>query len=163
MQKLQALAADGARELVAEGVVASEIQTAFSLDLRYQGQSYTLNLPWQGVPATTSAFHAAHEQRYGHRLATGVELVTLRCGLQASPPRMHLPMLADTVSGAREATFGRLAGYSDPVPVWSRSRLCGGQTFAGPALVTETVATTWLPAGWCCRVDVQGNLLLERS
>ena len=162
MQKLQALAADGARELVAEGVAASEIQTAFSLDLRYQGQSYTLNLPWQGVPATTSAFHAAHEQRYGHRLATGVELVTLRCGLQASPPRMHLPMLADTVSGAREATFGRLAGYPDPVPVWARSRLCGGQTFAGPALVTETVATTWLPAGWCCRVDVQGNLLLER-
>jgi N-methylhydantoinase A len=162
MRKLQALAAVGTQELVAEGVDASDIQTALSLDLRYQGQSYTLNLPWQGVTATVAAFHAAHEQRYGHRLATSVELVTLRCGLQASPPRMHLPVLADSVAGAREPALARLAGYSDPVPVWSRSTLCGGQTFAGPALVTETVATTWLPAGWCCYVDGLGNMLLER-
>jgi hypothetical protein len=28
--------------------------------------------------------------------------------------------------------------------------------------VTETMATTWLPHGWSCKVDPVGNLLLER-
>jgi len=162
-RKLQALAAEGSRELVAEGIAASGIQTAFSLDLRYQGQSYTLNLPWQGMAATMSAFHAAHELRYGHRLEAAVELVNLRCGLQTGPPRMQLPALADSQTGRHEPELARLSGYGDPVPVWSRSHLYAGQVFAGPALVTETVATTWLPDGWRCRVDPVGNLLLTRD
>jgi N-methylhydantoinase A len=161
--KLQALAAVGTQELIADGVAAADIETDFSLDLRYQGQSYTLNLPWQGVAATSSAFHAAHEQRYGHRLAAAVELVNLRCGLQASPPPLHLPQLAECAAEQREPPRASLAGVSEPVPVWSRSALCAGQEFTGPALVTETVATTWLPAGWRCRVDPLGNLLLEND
>ena len=162
VHELQALAASGTQELIAEGVAADDIETVFSLDLRYQGQSYTLNLPWQGLAATAAAFHAAHQQRYGHRLAAAVELVNLRCGLRSSPPPMHLPLLADSVADSREPALARLAGYSAPVPVWPRTALCAGQVFSGPALVTETVATTWLPAGWCCRVDPVGNLLLER-
>ena len=146
---------------VAEGVAADDIETDFSLDLRYRGQSYTLNLPWQGLSATSSAFHAAHEQRYGHRLDAAVELVNLRCRLQSSPPQMQLPDVANRVTAAIEPPLASLAGYSEPVPLWSRSELYAGQTFAGPALVTETVATTWLPAGWHCRVDPVGNLLLE--
>jgi N-methylhydantoinase A len=162
-QKLQILAAGGTQELIAEGVAVADIETDFSLDLRYQGQSYTLNLPWQGLTATSSVFHTAHEQRYGHRLDVTVELVNLRCGLRASPPQMQLPLLADGVVESREPSLASLAGVGDPVPVWARSALCAGQVFAGPALVTETVATTWLPAGWCCRVDQLGNLLLQRD
>ena len=161
-QSLQALANSGTQELIAEGVDAADIETDFSLDLRYQGQSYTLNLPWQGLGVTAAAFHAVHEQRYGHRLAVAVELVNLRCRLQSSPPQMQLPAVANSVTVAIEPLLASLAGYREPVPVWSRNDLYDGQTFAGPALVTETVATTWLPAGWQCRVDPLGNLLLER-
>ncbi|MGB5718600.1 MAG: hydantoinase/oxoprolinase family protein, partial [Gammaproteobacteria bacterium] len=112
--------------------------------------------------ATSSAFHAAHEQRYGHRLAAAVELVNLRCGLRASPPPLHLPLLVERAAERQELPRASMAGVSETVPVWSRSILYAGQEFAGPALVTETVATTWLPAGWHCRVDPLGNLLLER-
>jgi N-methylhydantoinase A len=160
-QKLQVLAASGMQELVAEGVAAADVATDFSLDLRYQGQSYTLNLPWQGLDVTASAFHVVHEQRYGHRMDAAVELVNLRCRLQSSPPQMQLPEIAHHATVAIEPSLASLAGYSEPVPVWSRSDLYSGQVFAGPALVTETVATTWLPAGWDCRVDAVGNLLLE--
>jgi N-methylhydantoinase A len=161
-QKLRALAAAGTQELIAEGVAITEIETEFSLDLRYQGQSYTLNLPWQGVQATSAAFHAAHEQRYGHRMDATIELVNLRCGLHASPPQLQLPELVKREIGSDEPQYATLAGVRDPVPVRSRSDLYAGQSFVGPALVTETVATTWLPAGWRCRVDVLGNLLLDR-
>lgn len=161
-QKLQVLAASGAQELVAEGVAVADVETDFSLDLRYQGQSYTLNLPWQGLSVTASAFHAAHEQRYGHRLDAAVELVNLRCRLQSSPPQMQLPAVTNRAMAATEPPRVSLSGHGDPVPVWSRSELYAGQAFRGPALVTEMVATTWLPAGWRCCVDAVGNLLLER-
>jgi N-methylhydantoinase A len=162
-QKLHVLAASGTQELLAEGIAAADVATDFSLDLRYRGQSYTLNLPWQGLDVTASAFHVVHEQRYGHRLDAAVELVNLRCRLQSSPPQMQLPEIAHHVTVAIEPSLASLAGYSEPVPVWSRSDLYSGQVFKGPALVTETVATTWLPAGWHCRVDAVGNLLLEHS
>ncbi len=159
--ELQALAARGRAELEAEGVSAAAIKAAFSLDLRYQGQSYTLNLAWQGCAASRAAFEALHVQRYGHRLETPVELVTVRCGLHGTSLPVRLPRLANSHTGVpRHAS---VAGYSRPVPVHARAGLCAGQRFAGPALVTETVASTWLPGGWSCVVDAVGNLLLERD
>jgi hypothetical protein len=44
------------------GVVARED----SVDLRYRGQSYTLNLPWQGKAATAQGLYRAASARYGH-------------------------------------------------------------------------------------------------
>jgi N-methylhydantoinase A/oxoprolinase/acetone carboxylase beta subunit len=74
---------------------------------------------------------------------------------------VRLPELAAIRAGTPRHT--RVAGHARPVPVYARAELCAGQRFSGPALVTETVATTWLPAGWCCVVDAVGNLLLERG
>ena len=160
-EQLQALAKAGIEELLVEGIAAGDIETDFSLDLRYRGQSYTLNLPWQGIADTGAAFHAEHEQRYGHRLSTGIELVNLRCGLRSTPPNISLP----------EASAGKpvvpqqvvIAGQAGSIPVWPRAGLLAGQEIAGPALVTETVATTWLPEGWSCKIDRLGNLLLEHG
>ncbi len=162
-EQFEALASSGRDELIGEGVAAPGIVTEYSVDLRYQGQSYTLELPWQGRDDTVLAFHAAHERRYGHRLETAVELVNLRCSLRADPPPMQLPGLAACAGQAVPSMKVRLVGYDAPVPVWVRSTLCAGQVLAGPALVTETVATTWLPAGWLATVDAVGNLMLERQ
>ena len=159
--ELQALATHGRAELVAEGVGADTLEAAFSLDLRYQGQSYTLNLAWHGLAATRAAFEALHAQRYGHRLDTPVELVTVRCGLQGPALDVRLPGLAAGRVVAPRHT--RVAGHTRPVPVYAREALGAGYRFDGPALVTETVATTWLPAGWSCTVDAVRNLLLERE
>ena len=161
VQQLQTLAETGTSELLAEGVEETEIETGFSLDLRYRGQSYTLNLPWQDITATGAAFHAAHEQRYGHRLSTEVELVNLRCGLHSRPPDISLPAISGSASSNVEPRLVTVAGYDDTVSAWPRAAMHAGQVVNGPALVTETVATTWLPDGWSCTVDPAGNLLLE--
>ena len=87
----------------------------------------------------------------------------MRCGLRATPPQMQLPLLADSAVESQEPSLASLAGVGESVPVWPRSALVPGQEFTGPALVTETVATTWLPSGWRCRVDQLGNLLLQRD
>jgi N-methylhydantoinase A len=162
-QQLEKLAAAGRNAMQAEGVAAAEIQADFSLDLRYRGQSSTLTLAWQGATATEAAFHLAHEQRYGHRLNTPVELVNLRCNLQGAAPPVRLPELPSAQAVTVAPAHTRVHGCQDEVPVWPRTLLGAGTVFAGPALITETVATTWLPAGWHCQVDATGNLLLERD
>jgi N-methylhydantoinase A len=162
-QQLQTLAEAGRAELQAEGVASAEIHADFSLDLRYRGQSSTLTLSWQGITATEAAFHRAHAQRYGHRLDTLVELVNLRCNLQGAAPPVSLPELPPARQGAVAPGHATVYGCAGEVPVWPRAMLGAGAAFAGPALITETVATTWLPAGWQCRVDSTGNLLLERD
>jgi len=162
-QQLEALAEAGRAELQAEGVAVAEIHADFSLDLRYRGQSSTLTLAWAGIRATEAAFHRDHERRYGHRLNTPVELVNLRCNLRGAAPPISLPELPPAQSGAVAPGSTRISGCGDDVPVWPRTRLGAGTAFTGPAVITETVATTWLPAGWRCTVDARGNLLLERD
>ena len=161
-EEFHALAERGRQELVAEGIAEADIACDFSVDLRYQGQSHTLTLPWQGRERTEPAFHEAHERRYGHRLGTPVELVNIRASLHGQPPAITLPKLAAGSGGADRPRHARLSGYAAEVPVWRREGLQAGQRISGPALITETVATTYLPAGWHCRVDDTGNLRLER-
>jgi N-methylhydantoinase A len=161
-QELQALADWGRGELRAEGIAQGDIACDFSADLRYQGQTYTLTLPWQGVEPTCRAFHDEHERRYGHRLGIPVELVNLRAGLQGPTPDIRLPKLPARAGAAGTPPSARLAGYAGEMPVWRRERLPAGERITGPALITETVATTYLAAGWRCRVDDAGNLHLER-
>ncbi|ABI57984.1 5-oxoprolinase (ATP-hydrolyzing) [Alkalilimnicola ehrlichii MLHE-1] len=160
-QVLAALADSGRRALSAEGVAVAEQRTHPSLDLRYQGQAYTLNVAWSGVAATLEAFHRLHEQRYGHRLEEPVELVNVRQSVTGPRPVPPLPRLLPGEGGP--VALGRVHGVAGEVPVYDRARLGAGQVLRGPALVTEQVATTWLAPGWTARVDEYGNLLMERA
>ena len=108
-RQLQALAAAGRAELAREGVAPGQVTAQFTLDLRYPGQSHTLNLAWAGCAATAAAFHALHEQRYGHRMDLPVELVNLRCGLQGAPADIRLPPIEEKVSRTRHRDRRRLS------------------------------------------------------
>jgi N-methylhydantoinase A len=160
-EQLSVLADKGREELLAEGIRQQAIKTGFSLDLRYQGQSFTLTLPWQDLEQAPEAFHVAHEQRYGHRLSIPVELVNIRCNLYSQPPAITLPAVGVRTSDKNTPQYAQLAGYGDAVPVWSREHLYQEQVIVGPALITETVATTYLSADWNCRVDRVGNLFIS--
>ncbi len=154
------LAQQGEAALHAEGVAPDRLERRRTLDLRYRGQAYTLNVPWDGVVAAAlEAFHQAHQARFGHRLALPVELVNVRLGLFA-PSRP--PALADVpATPAGPIGSANLHGLADPAALWARERLAAGQVIGGPALITERVSTTYLAPGWRCRVDSVGNLVLD--
>jgi N-methylhydantoinase A len=158
--ELDALAEEGIAALAAEGVTREHIERIASLDLRYRGQAYTLNISWQGLARTHEAFHGAHRARFGHDLARPVELVNLRVGLHGPAPDIRLPPLPPRPEAAPS---GRAAlwGYAGPVEVYARDRLAAGQVLVGPVLVTETVATTYVAPGWRAAVDAVGNLVLD--
>lgn len=150
------LAEEGVQELLREGSSRTELQRNFSVDLRYQGQSYTLNLPWQGSRETTMAFHIYHEQRYGHRLDAPVELVYLRVGLEGSGLELDLRRTKRVEAQVEAVMHGA-------IPCYVREALAEGQIVPGSALITEEVSTTWIESGWCCVRDQVGNLLLSRD
>jgi N-methylhydantoinase A len=151
----------GLEALREEGFAPHDCEALASVDLRYAGQSYTLNLPWQGVLETTEDFHRAHLQRYGHRLDLPVELVNLRQWVRGPASALDLPGVPDTPMAE---PFGRcsVAGIGSPVAQFWRRDLAAGQRLQGPVLISEDVATSWIAPGWSLQVDGVGNLLLSR-
>jgi len=158
-QKLDELAAEGVAALVAEGVAIDSIKQRYSVDLRYRGQSYTLNVPWGTTTELTAAFENQHERRYGHRMSMPVELVNLRVALHGPAAAIQLTPSDKRCTGTAY-THGKMAGIHGEVPIYARENLITGQPLSGPALITERMATTWLAPSWVCRQDSVGNLLL---
>jgi N-methylhydantoinase A len=152
---------EGQRELLAEGVAPDGLQVVRSVDVRYQGQSYYLNVAWQDVAQTARAFHALHEQRYGHALDNPLEIVNVRVALfsEADKPVLRATDAAQ-VSSAQTIS---LYGIDVPAQLWQREHIAVAETLTGPALITETISTTYLAPGWQASKDAYGNLLLTRQ
>lgn len=147
-----------AQALGMEGIVLETCEQQASADLRYQGQSYTLNLPWEGAASTAAAFHDHHAERYGHSLDQPVELVTLRLAVRGRGSGFRLAEWPGDLP-VPEPAMCRMPG-GESIPLYQRKSLPAGFELAGPAIIAEQVATTWVAAGWRCRVDGYGNLLL---
>ncbi|MCG6941885.1 MAG: hydantoinase/oxoprolinase family protein [Thiohalocapsa sp.] len=163
---LTALAAEGGTALAAEGIDVADLARADSLDLRYRGQSYTLNVPWNGAAATADAFRALHIARYGHGLDLPVELVNLRVRLTLPARAPVLPVLEDAAADAATVSAPErvhIPGCAERVPVLRRGALSVGAELAGPAVILDDVSTTWLAPGWRARRERWGNLLLRRA
>lgn len=130
-----------------------------SLDLRYKGQGFELNVPFG--EKSLKLFHAEHKRRYGYsREGHPVEIVTVR--LRASIKADSVALHADRPkSGKAETTRATFAGSARLTSLIARSNLASARR--GPAIVTEYSATTVVPPGWTCAPDKQGNLVLRRS
>jgi N-methylhydantoinase A len=131
------------------------------VDVRYRGQSYELNVPWNdGDPAPF--FHAEHRKVYGYADAErAVEFVTIRVRARLAAPPLQLRSRS---SRQRAGSPGRRRIYVDgwrDVPVYRRGQV-PGKAAPGPALVTDYGSTTLVRAGWRLHVDRAGNLLLQR-
>lgn len=147
-------------ELLKEGIKRNALECDYSLDLRYRGQSNTLNIAWKGVDASETAFHALHAQRYGHRLDVPVEMLNLRVRVRAAATSLTLKRPKNI--GEKSSSRVEMPGHEMPVALIERSTLAPGDRVRGPALIVEEVSTTWLSDGWNCHVDLWGNLLLEQ-
>ena len=132
------------------------IQTIQTIDVRYQGQSHALNLPWRGLQNIEQAFHQKHKDSYGHELDIDIELVNLRVRVIEQRRSFVLPEWQPTEELISE--FTAMPGIEEPVAVINRAGLQAGQQITGPALVTETSSTTWLAKGWIAEVDRVGNM-----
>jgi N-methylhydantoinase A/oxoprolinase/acetone carboxylase beta subunit len=130
-------------------------------DLRYRGQSYELNVPWnKGDPAVL--FHREHEKIYGYaNPERDVEIVTIRVRARTT---LEKPKLVRSGSKPCKPEQRRIwiGGGWNKVDCWSRENLMD-RAKQGPALVLDYGSTTLVPPKWKFRVDRAGNLLLTES
>ena len=131
------------------------------LDLRYQGQSATLRVPWQDPSSAGQAFHGRHRERYGYALDMPVELVNVRLtATNTDTPELPLPRVDRTHPGSAIGKT-RLHEFAKEVPVFRRSDIALGQTLSGPVIVIEPQATQYIAPRWTALQQESGSLLLE--
>ncbi|MGA7793770.1 MAG: hydantoinase/oxoprolinase family protein [Candidatus Acidiferrales bacterium] len=155
---------EGRKQMRAEGFSGGSTQIHRSLDMRYSGQSYELNVPFNGD--FISAFHRAHEKRYGYfDRARACEVVNIRARFTGPTPKPALPKLKPGGPSAARALVSKsealFHGLRKLTPIYDRAKLRAGNRIPGPAIVTEYSATTLIPPEWSGHVDRNGNLILE--
>jgi N-methylhydantoinase A len=155
---------EGRKQMRAEGFSKDSIHSRRSLDLRYAGQSYELNVPFSRNFHV--AFHQAHEKRYGYfDPARAIEVVNIRVRFTGRTPKFNLSKVRPGGTNASSALVSKFQvmfrGRARRTSVYDRSRLHAGNVIPGPAIVTEYSATTLVPLDWSARVDLFGNLILE--
>ena len=161
--EFKALINQGCQALIEEGVEQNNIHIEQSLDVRYAGQSYTLNIPWQDIKRIEEDFSQAHHARYGHQLPLEVELVNLRVAVNGPQPELNIATEAQQHATEKTPTeYAKLYGLEEDVLICQRNTLTADATILGPAIITETISTTFIAPGWRCIKDKTGNLLLTR-
>ena len=145
-----------------------------SVDLRYRGQGYELNIPF--TKDLLNEFQQEHHRRYGYAHPNReIELVTLRLRavLKSQSTTTNRRTLGHVGTGAfaprGRATLARLSSPNAPVQfegkkletkIHSREDLRPGKPYSGPAVITEYSATTVIPPGKGFHLDRARNLIV---
>ncbi len=148
-------------EFLAEGLDGIPLR---SVDLRYRGQGYELNLPFD--TDMLAGFHSLHRQRYGFsNESREVEIVNVRVRMIAKSepfdPARHESRAGDgkqAITATRDVYFD---GAMLSTPVYDRQTLRSGDSFTGPAIITEYSSATLLHPGDTLHVDTFENLIIE--
>jgi len=161
---------DQGRALLEQEYVApEEMIFALSADLRYVGQEYTLSIPFTPDSPITdilSAFHGAHERRFGHAQPQNpVEFVNLRLAAVGRLSRdrqgfVTTPQTQSPVVGERDVTF---ASRAYRAKIYNRDLFTDQTRYAGPAVIEEESATTVVPPGYGFQLDDWGNILIQKE
>ncbi len=151
-------------EVVAEGIDPEHVQPALRmLDLRYEGEDFTITVREPEDGDWSGAFAAMHRQLYGHAHEDrAIEIATLRLEVIGRTPRpapTWQPPSPHPAPPRRETTawFDALARRT---AVYHREDLEPGAILHGPALVLEALSTIVVEPGWQGELTGNGDLLL---
>lgn len=164
---------DARAEFAGYGVAPEALTFEQVLEMRYAGQGFELLVPFE--PARLAAegsgylkalFREAHEARYGtSEGGDALEVVTYRLVAQSPRSQGLLDRLGGATDSEPDVEEGRIRYRGEAVScqfAW-RGSLPEGFRLAGPAVIEEPTATTFVPPGWSARVGAMGALELERG
>jgi N-methylhydantoinase A len=164
-ERFRALEAQCLRPLLDEGHDPARMLVLRSLDFRYVGQNYELEVGWVpgGPAALKAAFEARHRQLYGYATGENVECVNLRVTARAVEEPLPLPAPpagTSAVSTGSHRAYFKETGAVD-MARYDRTSLPPGHPVAGPAMVEDEWSTTVVYPGQRCVADRLGNLVIE--
>ena len=160
-KQFEKLARHGKEQLVGEHLLVENLVVKRSVDMRYIGQSYTLNVPWDDLRNTEEAFKTLHQTRYGYALQADTEIVNLRVKVVHHGPQVTFPEIAAEPDSYGEKSTENYA-ENELFRVLARNEISANQKIQGPAIITEYSSTIFVEAGWDACSDGYGNLLLSK-
>lgn len=174
LDDLNALVEDAKTQLGRYGLDPASALIVRTLDVRYTGQSHSIEIPvddgWlessgQFLAGAAVGFTAAHLQRYGHGDANvGLEIVATRVRVNFAHDIPH-PQPKDSANGPLEPIRNRRIYFRDlgwvDTPIFSRGSLSYDSAVVGPAIVDDTSSTIIVPQGWTLRRHETDALVID--
>jgi N-methylhydantoinase A/oxoprolinase/acetone carboxylase beta subunit len=168
----RALEEKSRRDMLEDGFALKDVVLERSLDCRYLGQSYEIDVPYRKArtlhEAFLESFHRRHKRLYSYRHDhRPVEIVNVRIKAVAVTPKLPLVREPRAASFDPKALVKRQKIQTGRTvregAVYDRSRLGPGNVVRGPALVIDPESTTFLPPGYEARVDPFLNLVIRKA
>lgn len=162
----------GTDRLQEDGIKVQDAILNRSLDLRYKGQEYYLNVPFSGtltndtLKKAEADFHKIHKSTYGHSAATEpVEIVNLRVSAIGEIERNMDSELNNPTSNQKDAEQSRQVYFEYhewvATPVYERDCLELGKEIVGPAIINQMDSTVVVEPNQTFKTDQQGNLIIR--
>lgn len=150
-------------DLAQEGIPEAKQHFHALLDMRYQGQSYELAIPFESETDHAQAFHQAHQTRYGHAMPQrGLEVVNLRLQAIGMVEKPTIQAELRQSSDGSEGFLGYKQTGDSQLAFYEREQLPAGASFHGPALIFQLDGTTYIPPVWQVEVDGYRNLIISQ-
>jgi N-methylhydantoinase A len=153
----------GIKEIIQEGFSKENMIIESALDMRYQGQSYELTIPF--IQEFINEFHRIHLQSYGYsRESAPIEIVNLRVRAIGKNPSPPIPKFPTNGSNPEAAWIENRVVFfksgKQEVPYFDGERLLPGNTIAGPAIIIRSDTTILIEEFASATVDHHLNLVL---
>jgi N-methylhydantoinase A len=163
--------AAGHAALARENVAVREVQTDYSVDMQFLGQSHVVRVHLEDGTPTPEDLRARFEQVYWGRFKVALpqiraRIVNVNCSVIGVSDPVDLTLLIDaagrmdtaTPTGSRKVTFD---GKSHDTPIYWRDHLPEDVILEGPALIEQLDCTTLIPPGDKVVGGVDGNLIVH--
>jgi N-methylhydantoinase A len=173
---IDAMIAEGGRQLDAERIAAARRRFHVKLDCRYLKQYHEVSfeipqavLAARDAGAIATAFHAEHNRLYGYSLESenaGVEIINVRVQAVGVTDKPRYAEEARVAEDASAALKGRRKAYLPEenafatVPVYDGHRMRHGHRVAGPAIIEEVTTAVFVSAAYDCVCDKYGSFAL---
>jgi N-methylhydantoinase A len=137
-------------------------------DVRFRGQSHELKIAVVGMTVAdlSRRFYNAYRAVYGRPpQGRAIEIVTLRVRRVGHAPEIALPRVEAQMAPhavVRETEIIDVAGETVRAAVLTRAQLAWAGKQAGPMLLIDAEATTFVPARWMARAEPNGAVIVER-
>jgi N-methylhydantoinase A len=160
---LKTMREEGNAALQEDGFTPADVSHSHSADMRYAGQSFTLNVqivdPLEDWSQLRSAFAQRHFESYGYiDERSEMEIVSVRTvsiGSVEKPSIRPTFVERKSIVGHSDAWFG---GTRYSVPIYNRHTIRIGEQIVGPAIIEEAGGTTVISPRWRLKADAAGNL-----
>jgi N-methylhydantoinase A len=164
-----------AEAVVRAGAPDAALVETRAADMRYTGQGHeiTVGLPLGRLdktlkPQLVKSYERDYAAAFGRTIpGLDVEIMnwTLRLAATAEPLPPCPPAREQRPAKPRQTrpVFAPDELVLQDAPIFHRDDLAAGDTFAGPAVITEIETTTIVPKGFRARIDPLGSIVLDKE